>query len=158
MRELREGKPLVIGRRIALPMHEVVERGADETRVKNRLDFVVFISVDKIREGAREVGAVGIGFTIRGEKGGMKHRMNAGPPADGKIEAEGNLIDNGEDRERTVTSGGEFQGRSEIREVLAFQPHLIANGVEGSRVLQLPFLPRLMGKGLGSGEVGTELG
>jgi len=38
MREFREGKPLVIGRRVALPMHEVVECGADETRVENRLD------------------------------------------------------------------------------------------------------------------------
>jgi len=120
MRELRDGKPLVIGRRITLPMHEVVERGADETRVKNRFNFIVVISVHQIWEGLREVGAVGTGFTIGGEKGCVKHRVNAGPPADGKIEAEGNLIDNGEDRERTVTSGGKFQGRSEIREVLAF--------------------------------------
>jgi len=59
-------------------------------------------------------------------------------------------------RDRDV--GGKFQGRGEVREVLAFKPHLIANGVKGSGVLQLPFLPRLMGKGLGSGEVGTELG
>jgi len=120
MREFREGKPLVIGRRVALPMHEVVECGADETRVENRLDFVVFISVHEIREGAREVGAMGVSFTIRGQKGRVEHRVNAGPPADGKIEAEGDLIDNGQDRKRTVTSGSKFQGRSEVREVLAF--------------------------------------
>src|SRR5882762_10718363 len=116
MREFGEGEPLVIGRRITLPVHEVVERGADETGVENRFDFVVLISVHKIRERPGEVGTMGISFTIGGEKGCVKHWMNAGPPADGKIEAEGNLIDNGEDRERTVTSGGEFQGRSEIRE------------------------------------------
>jgi len=95
MRELRDGKPLVIRRRITLPMHEVVECGVDETRVENRFDFVVFISVHKIRERPREVRTMGISFTIGGEKGCVKHRMNAGPPTDGKIEAEGNLIDNG---------------------------------------------------------------
>jgi len=86
---------LVIGRRITLPVHEVVERGADETGVENRFDFVVLISVHKIREGATEGGAMGSGLTVRGEKGCMKHRANAGPPADGKIEAESDLIDNG---------------------------------------------------------------
>jgi len=55
----------------------------------------VFISVDKIWKGPGEVGTMGISFTIGGEKGCVKHRMNAGPPADGKIKAEGNLIDNG---------------------------------------------------------------
>jgi len=55
----------------------------------------MFISVHKIRERSGEVGAVGVHFTIGGEKGGVKHRVNAGPPADGKIEAEGDLIDNG---------------------------------------------------------------
>src|SRR5882762_409247 len=102
MREFGEGKPLVIGRRITLPMHEVVECGADETRVENSVDFVVFISVHKIREGAREVGAMGIGFMIGGEKGRMKHRVNTGPPADGKIKAKGDLIDHGQDWEGTV--------------------------------------------------------
>src|SRR5882762_1286594 len=120
MREFRGGKPLVIGRGIALPMHEVVERGADETRVENRVDFVVFISVHKIRKGAREVGAMGVGLTVRGEKGRMKHRVNTGTPTDGEIEAEGDLIDNSHDGEGAVTAGGEFQGRSEVREVLAF--------------------------------------
>jgi len=80
----------------------------------------MFISVHKIRKGAREVGAVGVGLTIRGKKRRMKHRVNAGSPTEGKIEAESDLIDNGQDGEGTVMSGGEFQGRSEVREVLAF--------------------------------------
>ena len=49
MGEFGGRKPLVIGGGIAQPMHEVVERGADETRVKNRLDFEVFITVDKVQ-------------------------------------------------------------------------------------------------------------
>ena len=80
----------------------------------------MFITVYKIRKGAREVGAMGIGLTVRGEKGRMKHWVNAGPPANGKIKAKGDLIDNGQDGEGTMTSGGEFQRRSEVREVLAF--------------------------------------
>src|SRR5882762_2673126 len=120
MREFREGKPLVIGRRITLPMHEVVERGADETRVNYRVNFVVFISVDQVWKGAREVGAVGGGFTVRGEKGCMKHWVNMGAPTDGEIEAESDLIDNGHDGEGAMTAGGEFQGRGKVREVLAF--------------------------------------
>src|SRR5882762_134052 len=100
-------------------MHEVVERGADETRVENSFDFIVFITVNKIRKGAREVGAVGVGLTVRGKKRCMKHWVNVGPPPDGKIEVEGDLIDNSQDGEGTVTSGGELQRRSEVREVLA---------------------------------------
>jgi len=55
----------------------------------------MFISVHKIRERSGEVGAVGVSFTIRGQKGRVEHRVNTGPPANGKIEAEGDLIDNG---------------------------------------------------------------
>ena len=46
-------------------MDEIVERGANETGVKNRFYFIVFISVDKVRRGSGEVGAMGSGFVIR---------------------------------------------------------------------------------------------
>jgi len=49
MGEFRGRKPLVIGGRVAKPVHEVVERGADETQVKNRLDFEVFSAINEVR-------------------------------------------------------------------------------------------------------------
>ena len=48
MGEFGGRKPLVIRERVAEPVHEVVERGADEMRVKNRLDFEVFIAVNEV--------------------------------------------------------------------------------------------------------------
>ena len=66
MGEFGGRKPLIIGGRIAQPVHEVVERGADETRVKNRLNFEVFITVDKVWQGTGEVRTVGRGFDVRG--------------------------------------------------------------------------------------------
>ena len=65
MGEFGSGEPLVIGRRVTKPVDEIVERGANETGVNNRFDFVLFISVDKVRRGSGEVGAVGSGFAIR---------------------------------------------------------------------------------------------
>jgi len=38
------------------PVHEVVERGADEMGVKNRLNFKVFITVDKIWQWTEKLG------------------------------------------------------------------------------------------------------
>jgi len=47
------------------PVDKVVERGANEMGVNNRLNFIVFISVDKVQRGSGEVGAMGSGFAIR---------------------------------------------------------------------------------------------
>ena len=65
MSQFGSGEPLVIRRRITKPVDEIVERGANETGVKNRFYFVVFISVDEVRRGSGEVRAVGSGFAIR---------------------------------------------------------------------------------------------
>jgi len=65
MGKFGSGEPLVIRRRITKPVDKIVERGANETGVKNRFYFVVFISVDKVRRRSGEVGAVGSGFAIR---------------------------------------------------------------------------------------------
>jgi len=65
MGKFRSREPLVIRRRITKPVDEIVECGANETGVKNRFNFVMFISVDKVRRGSGEVRAVGSGFAIR---------------------------------------------------------------------------------------------
>jgi len=65
MGEFGSGKPLVIGRRIAKPVDKIVERGVNETGVKHRFNFVVFISVDKVQRRSSEVRAMGSGFVIR---------------------------------------------------------------------------------------------
>ena len=58
-------EPLVIRGGIIEPVHKVVECGADKTRVNNRFNFIVFISVDKVQRGLGEVRAMGSGFAIR---------------------------------------------------------------------------------------------
>jgi len=60
MGKLRSGKPLVIRRGITKPVDKIVECGANEMGVKNRFYFVVFISVDKVRRGSGEVGAMAV--------------------------------------------------------------------------------------------------
>jgi len=59
----------------------------------------------------------------------VEHQVKMCPPTDGKIEAEGNVIDCRKDREGTVAPWSEFQGGSEGGDVLAFQQHLIANAI-----------------------------
>ena len=65
MGEFRSRKPLVIGGRITEPVHEVVKCGANEMGVKNRFNFEVFISIDKVQRRSGEVRAMGSGFVIR---------------------------------------------------------------------------------------------
>jgi len=65
MGEFGSRKPLVIRGRIAEPVHEVVEHGANEAGVKDRFYFIVFISIDKVQRRSGEVGAMGSGFAIR---------------------------------------------------------------------------------------------
>ena len=65
MGKFRSGEPLVIQRRITKPVDEIVECGADETGVKNRFYFIMFISIDKVWRGSGEIRAVGSGFAIR---------------------------------------------------------------------------------------------
>ena len=65
MGEFRSGKPLVIRGWITEPVHEVVECGANEARVNNRFNFIMFISINKVQRRSGEVGAMGSGFMIR---------------------------------------------------------------------------------------------
>ena len=80
----------------------------------------------------------------------MEDRVKTCPPADGKIEAEGHVIDCGEDGERTVAPWSEFQGGSEGRDIPAFKPHLITDmiGHRGRRQG-----PGLVGEGLGGKKI-----
>jgi len=104
-----------------------------------------------------EVRAVGRGFNIRGEKGGMEDRVNAGAPAKREVEAEGDVIDNGKDGEGTMPARGEFQGRSEGGHVFAFKPNLITNGEKGKLwLIVAPILPREVGKSLSGDYIGTK--
>jgi len=57
----------------------------------------------------------------------MEDRVETCPPTDGKIEVEGHVIDCGKDGEGSIAPWSEFQGGSEGGDILAFEPHLIAN-------------------------------
>src|SRR5882762_7446599 len=89
----------------------------------------------------------------------MEDRVNTGTPAKRKIEAEGNVIDNGKDREGTMPTRGEFQGGSEGGHVFSLKPDLIANGKKGkSWLIVAPVLPREMGKGLSGNHISAKAG
>ena len=57
---------MVIRRGVALPMDKILEGSgvAEEARVKNRIDFVVFFAVHKVREGTGKVRAMSSRFAI----------------------------------------------------------------------------------------------
>jgi len=70
---------LVIRRGIALPMDEVLEGFgvAEEAGVKNGIDFVVFLTTHKVREGTGKVQAVSGCFMIGRQKGSMEGMEDA---------------------------------------------------------------------------------
>ena len=57
---------MIIGRGITLPMDKILEglRMAEEVRVKNVIDFIMFFAVHEVREGVGKVQAVGSCFAI----------------------------------------------------------------------------------------------
>jgi len=86
----------------------------------------------------------------------MEDRVKARTPAERKVEAERDIIDNGKDGERTMPARGEFQGGGEGRHVFALEPDLIADGEKGeSWLIMAPVLPREMGKGLSGNHIST---
>jgi len=80
----------------------------------------------------------------------MKNRVKMCPPTDGKIEVESDIINCGKNGEGAVALWSEFQRGSEGGDVLAFEPHLIADtiGYRGGRRG-----PGLVGKGLSSKKI-----
>src|SRR5882762_10267636 len=106
-----------------------------------------------------EVRAVGRGFDVKGKKGGVEDRVNAGAPAKREVEVEGDVIDNGKDGEGTMPARGKFQGRSEGGHVFALEPNLITNGKKGkSWLIVAPILPREVGKGLSGNHISMKTG
>ena len=80
----------------------------------------------------------------------MEDRMKTCPPTDGKIKAEGHVINGGQNGEGTIAPWSKFQGGSEGGDILAFEPHLITNviGYQGRR-----HGPGLVGESLGSKKI-----
>jgi hypothetical protein len=82
------------------------------------LHFVFRFSVDKVRWGPREVGAVGVGLDVWGQEVVVKDRMNI--PGRGEVELGSHWGNEFRDREGTVPFRGQFDCSVGNRKVLSF--------------------------------------
>ena len=62
--KFRGGKPHILRGRITEPMDQILEFTPEETRVENRLDLIMFISIKEIRGWTGEVGSMSGSFLV----------------------------------------------------------------------------------------------
>jgi hypothetical protein len=117
--------PGVVAFGVPFPLDQILEPSPPATMamVSNRLDFVLFPIIDKVRWGSREVLSVLIHLFERHEERSVKHGVY------GPLWGQAQLVDDWGyhlgDLERSVSPWGKFGGPVRQGEVLCVQPYLL---------------------------------
>jgi hypothetical protein len=123
--DMFDGLPGVVAFGIPFPLDQILElpSPAVTTMVSNRLDFVLFPIIDKVRWGSREVFSVLIRLFERREERGVEHGVY------GPLRGQAQLVNDWGyyfgDFEGSMSPWGKFGGPVRQGEVLCVQPHLL---------------------------------